>query len=282
MAKLIASLGVAHAPGVTGWLEKCPQVEQDAVLAGYEGLRQRMATLKPDIVIGVANDHLLNFPMNHLPDFCVGIGDRWHGPAPWFKDWLNVEDYAIDGDREMGRALVRDAAKAGINHAFEQELLFDDNWSVPLKFLFPSYDVRFVPIHMNCIVPPLPTARHCLNVGAQIARTVAAYPSDARVVLMATGGLSHDPGGPDYFTVHEDFDRWFLALMNSGDTDRAVQEVTVDKLVTGGDGGAAELLAWLVAMGAASEHGRPKAETAFYVPSVAMRCGMGGSFWLLE
>jgi protocatechuate 4,5-dioxygenase beta chain len=279
MAQLIAALGIAHAPGVTGWLDKCPRHEQDAVLAGYDEFRRRMDALKPDVVIGVANDHLLNFPMDNVPDFCVGIGDEWEGPAPWFKGWLNVPDYQVRGHREMGRALVRESAKAGINHAFAEKLLFDDNWSVPLKFLFPRYDVRFVPIHMNPIVPPLPTAERCLQVGAQIARIVQALPSDERVVLMGTGGLSHDPGGPDYFTVHEDFDRWFMELLESGDLERVKRELTFEKFLTGGDGGAAELLAWVVAMGAAAELGKPRAESVFYVPSVPMRCGMGGSYW---
>lgn len=281
MAKLIASLGIAHAPGVTGWIDKAPQHEQDAVLAGYREFGRRMEELKPDVVIGVANDHLLNSPMSAIPDFCVGIGDEWAGPAPWFRDWLNVPDYKIGGHRALGRALVRDSAKAGINHSFAEKLLFDDNWSVPLKFLFPRYDVKFVPIHMNAIVPPVPSAEKCLEVGRQIARIVQAFPGDERVVLMATGGLSHDPGGPDYFTVHEDFDRWFLELLESGDVERVKRELTFDKLLTGGDGGAAELLAWVVAMGAAAEIGQPKAESVFYVPSVPMRCGMGGSYWNL-
>ncbi len=282
MAKLIASLGVAHAPGVTGWIDKSPQHEQDGVLAGYAEFARLMDELRPDVVIGVANDHLLNFSLDNLPDFCVGIGDHWQGPAPWFKDWLNVADYQIEGHRDLGRSIVRESATAGINHAFADQLLFDDNWSVPLKFLFPRYDVKFVPIHMNPIVPPVPSATRCLEVGAQIAHIVANYPSDERVVLMATGGLSHDPGGKDYFTVHEDFDRWFLELMESGDQDRVKREVTFEKLLSGGDGGAAELLAWLVAMGAAAVKGKPKAETVFYVPSVQMRCGMGGVYWGLE
>lgn len=281
MAKLVATLGIAHAPGVTGWIDRAPKEQQDGVLAGYQEFHRRMQDLKPDVVIGVANDHLLNFPMENVPDFCVGIGDNWEGPAPWFKDWLNVADYKITGHRELARALVRDSAKAGINHAFAEELLFDDNWSVPLKFLFPQYDVRFVPVHMNCIVPPMPSAAHCLNVGAELARIIDNFPSDERVVLMATGGLSHDPGGLDYFTVHEEFDRWFMQLLEDGDLEKVRHEATFEKLLTGGDGGAGELLAWLVAMGAAAEKGNAKAESVFYVPSVPMRCGMGGSYWAL-
>jgi len=282
MANLIAALGISHAPGVTGWLDRSPVLEQQAVLAGFAEFGRRMGELKPDVVIGVANDHLLNFSLDNVPDFCVGIGDRWSGPAPWFKDWLNVPEYELEGHRELGRHLVRDAVRAGINHAFANTLLFDDNWSVPLKFLFPDYGVRFVPVHMNPIVPPVPSAARCLDVGAQIARAVQTFPSDERVVLMATGGLSHDPGGPDYFTVHEDFDRWFMDLMASGDLERVRREATFDKLLSGGDGGAGELLSWIVAMGAADALRKPRAESVFYVPSVAMRCGMGGSFWALS
>ncbi len=282
MAHLVAALGIAHAPGVTGWIDRAPQHEQDAVLAGYAEFHRRMEALKPDVVIGIANDHLLNFPMNNIPDFCVGLGDTWQGPAPWFKDWLNVPDYQIQGYRELGRALVRESAKSGINHAFANEFLFDDNWSVPLMFLFPRYDVKFVPIHMNPIVPPVPSAERCLQVGSEIARIVEQFPSDERVVLMTTGGLSHDPGGLDYFTVHEEFDRWFMGLLEEGDLEKVKKELTFEKFLTGGDGGAGELLAWLVAMGAAARHGKAQAESVFYVPSVPMRCGMGGSYWALS
>jgi len=152
---------------------------------------------------------------------------------------------------------------------------------VPLKFLFPRYDVKFIPIHMNPIVPPVPSAARCIEVGRQIARIVREFPGDERVVLMATGGLSHDPGGLDYFTVHEKFDRWFMELLEEGDLELTRKELPFEKFLEGGDGGGAELLAWLVAQGAAAEAGNAKAESVFYVPSVPMRCGMGGSYWAL-
>ena len=135
---------------------------------------------------------------------------------------------------------------------------------------------------MNPIVPPTPSSGRCLEVGKQIARIVREYPSDERVVVMATGGLSHDPGGVDYFTVHEDFDRWFMGLMEQCDVKKVERELPFEKYLEGGDGGGAELLAWLVAMGAAAEAGRPNAESVFYVPSVPLRCGMGGSYWDLS
>jgi len=99
---------------------------------------------------------------------------------------------------------------------------------------------------------------------------------DIQVAIVATGGLSHDPGGPKYFAVDEAFDRWFLGLLATGDSERVLREVTIERMMAAGDGGTVELLAWLVAMGAAGER---RARTEFYVPSVPLRCGMVGVDW---
>ena len=282
MAEIVSVIALAHAPGATGWLDQAPKHEQDALIAGYAEQARLLRETKPDLIVGIANDHLLNLPMDSIPDWCVGIADDWSGPAEWFRDWVNIAPYKVKGNRELGRTIVRESGKRGINLAFSDKLLFDDNWSVPLKFLTPDYKVGLVPIHMNCIMPPLPPAERCRAFGKALAEIIRAWPGKERVAIMATGGLSHDPGGPKYFAVDEKFDRWFLELLGKGDPDLAVREVTPERLMAAGDGGTAELLAWFVAMGAAETLGAKKADTVFYVPSVPLRCGMGGVNWRLN
>lgn len=277
MASIVSVIALAHAPGVTGWLDKAPPDQQARMLAGYGEMRRRLALAKPDVIIGVANDHLLNLPMESIPDWCVGLAPHWKGPAPWFKDWLNVADYEVAGHRDLARFVVRESGRRGVNLAFAEQLLFDDNWSVPLKMLTPDYKVALVPIHMNCVMPPTPSNGLCYRFGQVLAEVVRAWPGNERVAIMATGGLSHDPGGPKYFAVDEKFDRWFLDLLAAGDHERVLREVTFEKMLTAGDGGTVELLAWMVAMGAAGAS--RKAETIFYEPSVPLRCGMGGVDW---
>lgn len=278
MAEIVQIIALSHAPGVTGWLDKAPRAERDEMLAGYAEMGRRLRAARPDVIVGIANDHLLNFPMESIPDWCVGTADRWRGPAAWFKDWLNVGDYEVRGHRELARHIVRESGRRGFNLAFSDQLQFDDNFSVPLKFLTPQYEVPIVPIHMNCVVPPLPAPQRCYDFGRALADAVRAWAADARVVIMGTGGLSHDPGGPKYFAVDEKFDRWFLGLLAEGQPARVLREATIERMIAAGDGGTVELLAWMVAMGAAGE--RP-AETMFYVPSVPLRCGMGGVEWNL-
>lgn len=276
MAEIVQILALAHAPGATGWIDRATPAERDGILAGYAAMAERFRAARPDVIVGIANDHLLNFPMTSVPDWCVGIADRWHGPSEWFRDWVNVPEYDVAGDRDFGRTLVRECGRRGINVAFAESLEFDDNWSVPLHFLTPRHDVPLVPIHMNCVVPPLPAPERCVAFGRALAEAIAAWPADRRVAVMATGGLSHDPGGPKYFAVDEAFDRWFLGLLEAGDPARLARECTIERMIAAGDGGTVELLAWMVAAGAA---GARRADTVFYVPSPPLRCGMGGVVW---
>ncbi|MPY72169.1 MAG: hypothetical protein GEU92_19080 [Alphaproteobacteria bacterium] len=276
MAEIAGVIALSHAPGLTGWLDRASDAERDNLLAGYAEMGRWLRALKPDVIVGIANDHVLNLPLDNTPDFCVGTAGLWRGPAPWFRDWLNVADYIVAGHAALARRLVRDAAPRGLRLAFRDDLLFDDNWSVPLHFLTPDYDVPLVPIHMNCVVPPLPTPARCYRAGEVLADVLRGADEAGRVVVMATGGLSHDPGGPRYFQVDEAFDRAFLALMEEGDAEKTLREATVERMIAAGDGGTTELLAWIVALGAAG--GRP-ARIVCYEPAQSLRCGMGGVVW---
>ncbi len=277
MAEIVATIALSHAPGLTGWLDKATEEEQRNLKNGYAELGRLLRETRPDVIVGIANDHVLNLPIDSGINFCVGTASHWSGPAAWFKAWLNVPDYEVAGHRDLARTIVRECDRRGLAMAFRDELLFDDNWSVPLYYLTPDYDIPLVPIHMNCVVPPVPTAEHCYHVGKTIADIIRRHrPDGERVALMATGGLSHDPGGPKYFQVDEAFDRWFLALLEAGDPDTVVSEMTFDRMVAAGDGGTPELLAWIAVMGAVGDR---KARTICYEPAVALRCGMGAVAW---
>ncbi|MBI3092041.1 MAG: hypothetical protein HYY96_15385 [Candidatus Tectomicrobia bacterium] len=277
MGEIVLTIALAHAPGLTGWLDQAPQDQQQRLRDGYQEMGRIVRAAKPDTIIGLANDHILNFQFDNPPNFCIGTADIWHGPAPWFKDWLNVPDYTVKGNRDLAHTLVREGDRAGVRFAYSDSLLFDDNWSVPLFYLTPDHDVPLVPIHMNCILPPLPTPAECFRVGEVIAEIVRTRrPARERIILMATGGLSHDPGGPAYFNVDEAFDRWFLSLLEEGNPQRVLKEATIERMKQAGDGGTSELLAWIAAMGAV---GGRRARTICYEPAVELRCGMGGVVW---
>jgi aromatic ring-opening dioxygenase catalytic subunit (LigB family) len=275
MAQFVSIMGMAHAPGVTGWIESCPASDRLAIEAGYEELGRVMKAARPDVIIGVANDHLLNLPLKSPPHWRVDAAGAWNGPAEFFKAWLKQPGYHIEGRPDVAEAIVASALRDGFKLDRGEGLLFDDNWSVPLWYL--GYDVPIVPIHMNCINPPVPEPAECIRFGRALRHIVRdELPPDLRVGLIATGGLSHEPGGPRYFIMDENFDRWFLDVIEESDEARVLRELTVERMNEAGGGGTTELLAWMVAMAAA---GGTRGRSTFYVASKEMRCGIGATIW---
>ena len=154
MAELVFVTGLSHAPGMTGWLDRASEQEQKTLTDGFNALGEKLRAAKPDLIVGLANDHVLNMPVDDCHDFCVGTADSWKGPADWFRDWVNVDPYAVAGNASFAKTLFDGLSAGGFDIISKDDLLFDDNWSVPLKYLTPDYDIPLVPIHMNCIVPP--------------------------------------------------------------------------------------------------------------------------------
>ena len=277
MAEIVSVMAMAHAPGVTGWLEAAPVEEQVAIKAGYEEMGELLRATKPDVLVGIANDHMLNLPLKNPPDFTAGNAADWEGPAEFFKPWLAQDGYKVAGQPDVANCLAQAGEAAGLKLNSREDLLFDDNWSVPLFYLTPDYSIPLVPIHMNCINPPVPSPEVSVRTGQVIAETIRnELPDDLRVAVFATGGLSHEPGGPRYFTLDEKFDRWFMDLLAEGDIDKMLKEATIERMNAAGGGGTTELLAWMVAMAVA---GGTPARSIFYVGSAEMRCGIGGSVW---
>jgi aromatic ring-opening dioxygenase catalytic subunit (LigB family) len=276
VATIVAVMAATHAPGLTGWFDQAPEADRAVVRRGYGELRRRLEAARPDVLLMLSNDHLLNWPINNTPAYTVGIGAEHVGPADWFDQWLALPKYRVPGHPALARAIVREGAGLGIMFAYLRRLELDDGISVPLHYLVPDMRVPLVPITMNCTVPPIPSTAEAYRLGQALHEIVTRrWPGTERVAVVATGGLSHEPGGPRYLRVDEAFDRWFLGLLAEGDHDRIVAECTVERMEEAGSGGTAELLAWVAAL---PFTGGP-AEVLGYAPSVAWRTGTGMVDW---
>jgi aromatic ring-opening dioxygenase catalytic subunit (LigB family) len=276
MARVVAVMAATHAPGLTGWFDRAPESDRAVVREGYGELRRRLEAARPDVLLMLANDHLLNWPINNTPNYTVGIGDEHVGPADWFDEWLALPKYRVRGHPELARALVREGGRLGIMFAYLRQLELDDGISVPLHYLTPGMQIPLVPVTLNCTVPPIPSSADAYRLGEVLREILTRrWPGDERVAVVATGGLSHEPGGPRYLLVDEAFDRWFLALLAEGDHRRIVRECTVERMEAAGSGGTAELLAWIAALPFTSG----PAEILGYAPSVAWRTGTGMVAW---
>ncbi|HXU88411.1 MAG TPA: hypothetical protein VFQ62_06130 [Methylomirabilota bacterium] len=275
MAEIVAAMAMTHSPGLTGWFDRASPEYQQLALAATAEMRRRLEAARPDTLVMFSNDHLLNWPINNIPEYTVGVGDEHVGPADWFDEWLGMEKYRVPGDPGLARFLVNDAARRGIALAHLREMQFDDGISVPTHYLNPDARFRLVPITMNCNVPPIPSPARAYEVGRALGASMHAYPAPARIAVIATGGLSHEPGGPRYFWVDEEFDRWFLDLLKLGDHARLLRECTLERMEAAGSGGTAELLAWIAVLAMT----RGPADVLAYMPAIAWRSGTGMVVW---
>jgi protocatechuate 4,5-dioxygenase beta chain len=276
MAKIVAAMAMTHSPGLTGWFDRAPMAQQLLAKKAMDEMRWRLEAAKPDVILGFSNDHLLNWPINNIPEFTVGIGEEHVGPADWYDEWLAMpEKYRIPGHPKLARYLVKEGARRRIAFSYLREMQFDDGFSVPMHFLNPYHAIPLVPISMNCTVPPIPLPARSYEVGVALRDMVKAYPDDVRVAVLGTGGLSHEPGGPRYFWVDEEFDQWFLEMLRRGDHAALLRECTLEKMEAAGSGGTAELLAWIMAL--AFTQG--PAEVLAYMPAIAWRSGTGMVIW---
>jgi protocatechuate 4,5-dioxygenase beta chain len=275
MATIVAAMAMTHSPGLTGWFDAAPKGQQEEALRATAEMRERLAAARPDVVIAFSNDHLLNWPINNTPEYTVGIAAEHVGPADWYDEWLALSKYRIPGHAELARYIVNEGARRRLALSYLREMKFDDGISVPMHYLNPAGAIPLIPVTMNCTVPPIPTPERAYQVGSVLRDMLKAYPGTERIAILATGGLSHEPGGPRYFWVDEEFDLWFLDLLKKGDHEALLRDCTLERMEEAGSGGTAELLSWILAMAFTTG----PAEVIAYMPAIAWRSGTGMVIW---
>ena len=275
MAEIVAAMAMTHSPGLTGWFDRASKEHQELALGATAEMRKRLEAARPDVLVMFSNDHLLNWPINNIPECTVGIGEEHVGPADWFDEWLGMEKYRVPGHPSLARWIVGEGARRGLALAYLRSMQFDDGISVPTHYLNPDGRFRLIPVTMNCNVPPIPSPARAYAVGTVFRDVLRAYPGGDRIAVVATGGLSHEPGGPRYFWVDEEFDRWFLDLLKKGDHETLLSECTLERMEAAGSGGTAELLAWILVLAMT----RGPADVLAYMPAIAWRSGTGMVAW---
>ena len=282
MADIVFAAGAPHAPGLIGLLEAAPADVKDVVAITYRSLAKSLVAAEPDVLIVFANDHIANSRIRAYPDFLIGMAAEHRGPFEWFKPWIGCEDYVVKGSPEIAAALFNGMSRRGIRmFANNENLKFDDNISVPVLLTnFAKFGIPMVPVLQNCTVPPIPDQHRCYAVGRALGDFIRNdLPSDMRVALLGSGGLSHEPGGARYYFIDEAFDRWFLDLVASGDHQKLLKELTLEKMEAAGSGGTSELLSWVVVLGAI---GSKPGKNFGYTVHRDFKCGVGAVLWDLD
>lgn len=307
MSEIIGFVAMSHSPFATLLPPEGPSGPGGVFLADAEKVAKAVARLAPDATVVIGPDHFHANFYDVMPPFVLGVeeavgfgdfGSR-SGPLPVAADlaWAIRDGLADDGfDLSLSYSLT-------VDHGVVQSYEMACGGEIPL-----------VPLVVNTAAPPLPGMSRCVHLGHALGAAIRAASFPGRVLVVASGGLSHwlpsndprDPsvpgerraavihgrkdarafaqareprvramgGNPDA-RVNTAWDRWFLDQLSTGDLG-PVEALGDAGLEEQAGSGGHEVRTWLTGHAAT---GMPFVWTSYEpVPEWITGMGIGTSF----
>ncbi|PZG23741.1 class III extradiol dioxygenase subunit beta [Nonomuraea aridisoli] len=267
MAEIIWGLATSHVPSIGAAMDhhKTDDPYWKPLFDGYSPARAWMAAHPPDVAVIVYNDHANAVDLDLVPTFGIGtaesydVADEGWGPRP-------VPPVA--GAPELSAHLVGELVDEGFDLATFHRLDVDHGLTVPLSVYCPdpgdAWPCAVVPVLVNVIQYPQPTAARCYALGKAIGRAIRSYPRELKVAVFGTGGMSHQLAGARAGLINPEFDRMFLQAIES-EPEKLAALSRDDYIREAGTEGI-ELIMWLVMRGAMSDR-IARVHDTYHVPA---------------
>jgi 3-O-methylgallate 3,4-dioxygenase len=271
-----------------------PQAQADNLKrcrAAIDKLAEVFHDARIDVAVIVGNDQMEIFDDGLVPAFSVLWGDEIVN-APFTESRMaklppgiveSVPGYIPDGgatypaNGELGRRIIESVTADGFDVASMRRLPKNETphaYGFVYRWIMRDDPAPSVPVVLNTFYPPnQPTLRRCEAFGKSILKAIEAWDSDARVALIASGGLTH-------FVIDEPTDHIILDALRDGD---------IAPLVALGEpifqAGTSEVKNWIPVAGAMAELGLPMT-LVDYVPVYRSTAGTGNAmafvYWAAE
>jgi hypothetical protein len=233
---------------------------QNVARAAARRLRDAVADAALDALVVFGDDQNESYREDCRPVFAIYCGDticngnaqhstyndlpEWYirNRAAFFEP-VEPRDYPVHG--VLARHLVEALMEADFDVAVSKSLRPGEGEGHAMAYVHRHVMdakalVPIVPVFLNTYFPPnQPTPHRCYELGKEVHRAVEAFPSEARVGVLASGGLSH-------FLVDEELDRAILKALAEKDG-AFLQNLPRSKL----QAGSSEILNWVALAGAA-------------------------------
>jgi hypothetical protein len=250
MARLVGGVGCSHVPAVGAAIDKGRTGEPywAPYFAKVEPARAWMAAAAADVCIVAYNDHASAFSLDVIPTFALGLADEFppadegYGPRP-----VPV----VQGHPELAWHLAESLILDEFDLTLVNEMTVDHGLTVPLSVLFgqpEAWPCRVIPLCVNVVQYPPPTGNRCYRLGQALRRAIDAFDSDERVVVLGTGGMSHQLQAQRAGLINVEFDTAYLDGLVA-DPEAIARIPHVEYLRQAGSEGI-ELVMWLVMRGA--------------------------------
>lgn len=187
--------------------------------AAFADARAFIAEFDPELVVIFAPDHYNGVFYDLLPPFCIGRAAR------------SVGDYGtqagpLDVDVAAANKIIREVLDSGLDTAISERMVVDHGFAQPLQLLLGSISATpTVPVFINSVGEPLGPIRRTRLLGEAVGRAVASM--DKRILLVGSGGLSHDPPVPRFDTASPAVKQRLIDGRNTTDDERAARQQRV-------------------------------------------------------
>ena len=204
--------------------------ERDAAnQAAIAKLGDVIADVDPDVIVMVGDDQHELIHEDNMPSLLVYWGEKLLNkprdrsrmpPSIAMAAWGNEfdEEVELDGQADLGLHIIESVIADEFDVAHSKELPNGRGEGhafgfVHRRVLDGKRIPPTVPILQNTYYPPTqPLPKRCYAFGKAIRRAIESWESDARVAVLASGGLSH-------FVIDEKLDRGVLKALGDHDAD---------------------------------------------------------------
>ncbi|RVU07099.1 protocatechuate 3,4-dioxygenase [Novosphingobium umbonatum] len=266
MAEIVGAYFTSHVPAIGGAIHK--GLQQDPYwkpfFDGFDKVHEWLAQVKPDVAIVFNNDHGLNFFLDKMPTFAVGAAHEYHNAD---EGWGLPLYKSFQGHTELSWHLIEHLVESEFDVTTCQKMLVDHALSIPFELAWPDVDawpVKIVPFAINTVQHPLPSAKRCLALGRAVHEALKTWQGDERIVIIGTGGLSHQLDGERAGFINAEYDKFCLDNL-SKDPDALTQHSIHEMVRLSGTQGV-EILNWIAARGALGEAAASEIHRNYHIP----------------
>lgn len=252
MAKVLGGITTSHIPAVGNAIQK--ELFDDPYwkpfFDGYPKIHAWIREHKPDYVINIYNDHGLGFFLDQMPTFAIGAAHEYRNED---EGWGLPSLDPFPGAPELSWHIIESMVADEFDITSCQELAVDHGFVVPMQLFWPGAPhhpdmPRSVPISANTVQHPIPTLNRALNFGKALGKALRSFPEDAKIVVLGTGGLSHQLDGQRAGFINKEFDRY--CLENIVHNPEELTKITRMELVEKAGAQGTEFLMWMMMRGA--------------------------------
>ena len=249
MVRIIGGVATTHVPSIGKAIADKKQSDPywQPFFQGFDYVHRWLAREQPDIAVVFYNDHGLNFFLDKMPTFAVGAANEYRNED---EGWGIPVSRSADGDAALSWHIINALVADEFDITMCQEMLIDHAVTIPMALMWPgkAWPVKIVPIAINTVQHPLPSMARCFKLGQSVGRALASYDKDLRVLVVGTGGLSHQLDGQRAGFINKEFDK---ACMDAiGPNPEALTRYSVHDVVEQAGAQGVEFLNWMAMRGA--------------------------------